>query len=446
MLSMRLIRSRWLLSALLCLCIASPLRCADSKASVCAADPASALAFVGTLTELTPERTPSSGWKAATFVVNEALLGPKSTTVSALMLEHLCGESGPAPTVGRAYLVQTHVSPKGDVNQLEHCEQVRPVEQASAALEYLRSSQGGITPTEVAGEARVETRGYPWKKIPLPKTKVHLAGAADRQSDFVSDEDGQFHGTLRPGRYAITIEFPTGYETEYCSPPAITVVEHRCTQISVCAHSTASIKAHIVDAAGEPLGPLSNVQLTLETAEDQQFVQSVWPDEHSDLKVENLLPGQYILGLNTYLPVGRGFAPYPPTYFPGVSRRSKAQVIDVAVGEHKLMSEMRIMKGKECDIPVFVSDALGKPSPSTGVALAYSDYPHFYLDRNPTDENGRQTIYAVFPGPVWLRAEKQQRDGSTVQSENVELNSCPTESVSLKLSRVVVDRAESKKK
>ena len=202
-----------------------------------------------------------------------------------------------------------------------------------------------------------------------------------------------------------------------------------------------------MDADGDPLGPMSNVQLTLETAEDQQFVQSVWPDEKSDLKTDNLLPGQYILGLNTYLPVSRGSGPYPPIYFPGVRRRSNAQVITLAAGEHKLLSEMRIKKGKACEFPVLVIDELGKPSPSTQVELAYSDYPHFYVDPgDQTDQNGRETIYAVFPGPVFLRAEKQLGDGSTAQSEKLELSSCPIEPVSLKLSRAVVDRPEPNEK
>jgi len=71
-------------------------------------------------------------------------------------------------------------------------------------------------------------------------------------------------------------------------------------------------------------------------------VQSAWPDEKSNLKADNLLPGEYNLGLNTYLPVSRGSAPYPPIYFPGVGIRSEAQVITLGAGEQKVLSEMRI--------------------------------------------------------------------------------------------------------
>ncbi len=448
MLRMRFIRSAKLLSIPLSLCLSFPLEGADTRDAVCNYDPSSALSFVGTLTDLTPAPTPSPSWNSATFHVTELLQGETSIVVNMLMSNDLCHDSGTTPVVGGTYLVLTHSLPKGSarsVYQLEECEQVRPVDQAKAALEYLRSSQKGTAPTELSGEATVETRGYPFKRIPLPKTRIHLVGPSQRL-DFVSDEDGRFHGTLNPGKYTITTEFPTGYGAEY-SPPAITLTEHRCTQLTVGAHPTASITAHIVDVDVDPLGVMSNFQLTLETAEDQQFVQSVWPDERSNLKADNLLPGQYILGLNTYLPVSRGFDPYPPIYFPGVGARSKAQVIKLSAGEHKVLSEMRIKKGQKCEIPALVIDSLGKPSPSTAVTLSYRDYPHFYFEPDEqTDENGGKTVYAVFPGPVFLRAEKQLEDRSTAQSEILELDSCPTKPVSLRLSKVVVDQPEPKKK
>src|SRR5262249_52476468 len=157
--------------------------------------------------------------------------------------------------------------------------------------------------------------------------------------------------------------------------------------------------------------------------EDNQFVQSVWPNEKSDLVAEQLFPGKYILGLNTYLPVSRSVDPYPPTYFPGVSSRSDAQIISVGVGEHKVLQEMRIKKGLECEIPVVVLDETGQPSKSALAALAYRDYPHFWItSREPTDEQGKQTVYAVFPGPVFLNAQKQRGAGSIIRSESVEVD------------------------
>jgi hypothetical protein len=415
-------------------CCSNCLAGSDRGGALCNSDPSSALAFVGTLTGLKP--APSPSWNTATFHVTELLQGRNSTEISLLLLKSLCHGSGTTPTVGQTYLVQTHTSPNGSTYQLDDCEQMRPVDQATSALEYLRSSKSGTAPTEVLGEAA--TGGNPGKRIPLPQTKIHLSGE-NGQFDFVTDEEGRFHGELKPGKYAFAVELPFGYVVDYL-PPAITTIEHRCTQVSLAARSTASITAHIVDVDGDVLGPMSNVQLTLETADDQQFVQSVWPDEKSNLHADSLLPGRYILGLNTFLPVSRSTPHYPPTYFPGVGSRAEAETISLGVGEHKILPQMRIKKGKDCEIAVIVVDELGSPSQSAVVALAYRDYPHFYVEpREQTDENGKETIYAVFPGPVLLRAERPQKNGTTVQSEESELSFCPTEAIRLKLDHLAVE-------
>lgn len=444
--SMKLFRTAKFFALFTSLSLSYPLRSAEVQDEVCSIDPSSAVALVGTLTELNPNGAPA-GWSRVTFQVSEILQGESAIAVGILMRNGLCEESGMTPVVGKSYLILTQVLSNSSLYQLEDCEQMRPIEQSTSPLAYLRNSKGGKTPSEISGEAVVEFRGYPWKRVPLPNTKIHLNGQ-NQTVDLTSDEDGRFHGAVSPGKYAVTAEFPTGYKSSaYSSHPPIIVVEHRCTRLTLGADPTASITAHIVDVEGDSLGPMSSVQLTLETAKDQQFVLSVWPDEKSNLKAENLLPGEYILGLNTYLSVNRGAAPYPPTYYPGVDTRSDAQVIVLGPGEQKVLSEMRIKKGQQCEIPVVVTDSSGKRSPSTVVGLAYRDYPHFYIQPGEqTDSNGRVAIYAVFPGPVFLRAEKDQGRGSTLESENLELSACPSQSVSLKLSHKVAQRPNASEK
>lgn len=307
---MRFYRPVNFFAAVLLLSLSRPLSPAELQDVVCSENPAAAVAFVATLAELNLNGAPP-GWSKATFHISEVLQGGNANAVSILMRDDLCQDSGRTPVIGKSYLILTGVSSNSSLYQLEHCEQMRPIEESTALLAYLRNSKGGTTPSEISGEAVVQLQGYPWKRVPLPETKVHLNGLS-QTFDFVSDEDGRFRGAVSPGKYALTAEFPPGYKiSAYSGHPAIVVAEHRCTRLSVGADPTASITAHIVDAEGAPLGPMSNVQLTLETAKDQQSVVSVWPDENSELKAENLLPGEYILGLNTYLPVNRGSAPYP---------------------------------------------------------------------------------------------------------------------------------------
>jgi hypothetical protein len=433
LLTMRFIRPKRLLPFFSLLFLSWPIQGAQTS-PVCIPDPSLSLIFVGTLTELTPDDNHS--WNHAKFQVTELLQGEPLDVVSALMMKNLCGGAATEPRIGGSYLVLTQHFGKGIIGQLLRCEQVRPASEATPELDYLRSSQLGETSAELSGEVTVDAlEKQILRKVPLAGAKIQLS-AEGRTVKFVSDEGGLFRGTLKPGKYAVRVQLPSGYSRpDYGLGSIITLTEHRCTELKVSASPTGSIMAHIVDMGGAKLGPMSRIQLTLETAEDQQFVRSVWPDENSDLVMKDLPPGEYLLGLNTYLPGPL----YPPTYFPGVNKRSDAQVISLALGEHKVLPEMRIMKGQECEIPVLVSEASGKPSAGTPVALAYPDYPHFYSDsgNDQTDEEGRTKVYAVFPGPVLLRAERKRDDNSLIQSEPAEIKTCPAQPILLKLSTIV---------
>jgi hypothetical protein len=412
-----------------------PIQGAQTSA-VCVTDPSSALIFVGTLTELTSDDNPT--WSKATFQVTEPLRAEKLEVVQALMMNRLCGDGAP-PRVGGSYLVLTQQGPGGEIGPLLRCEQLRPADEIAPELEYLRSAEFGETPTQLSGETTVEVQERQVvRKIPLPGTKIELT-AEKRRIEFVSDEDGRFGGSLKPGKYTVSVTLPAGYNRkDYGLGSVITLTEHRCTQLTVEASPAGSITAHIVDVGGKDVGSMLNIELILETAEDQQFVNVAVPDQDGNVVIKDLPPGEYLLGLNTYLRLSRSSPDYPPTYYPGVSKRSDSQVIQLALGERKVLPEMRIMKGQGCEIPVLVSEASGKPSVGTDVALAYPDYPFFTsVSGDETDEKGKTTVHAVFPGPVLLRADKKRDDHSLDQSEVAEIKACPAEPILLKLTKIV---------
>jgi hypothetical protein len=97
---------------------------------------------------------------------------------------------------------------------------------------------------------------------------------------------------------------------------------------------------------------------------------------------------------------------------------------------------MHIKKGTPCELTVLVTDALGRPAADVGVAFAYPDYPHFYLEREPTDKNGRGHLFFVGPG-VFVRAESRVSDELALESNVQEIGLCPTETVVLKLDKQV---------
>lgn len=384
------------LQLILSVCFWHPICRAKSPASVCDRDPSNLVVFVGTLTDA-KER--DGNVFSLKFQITEPLLGKTSSEVSTETVNMPdCGIQKITAHVGESYLVQAHAFNESHVDTWWGCQQIRPAGETHAEIKYFRRLQKGRTSTEILGEARFQKR-LPLTGFPLPGTKIHLVGGG-HEYNYVSDRRGLFRGVLGPGRYKVSVGFLKGFEPDtegLCGPLEFDIAERRCTLVKVCAQASGSITAHIVDIDGDPLASRDNVELTLTTAERSEFVSNVLPDEKSNLVIENIFPGKYILGL-TY-PATEG-APYRPTYFPGVSSRTDAQVINLSAGERKILPEMRIKKGTPCKIPVRVIDEGHKPLPSAVVTLAYPETDQFYAypDWQP-DSNGKGAVYAVFPAP-----------------------------------------------
>jgi hypothetical protein len=430
---------------------------AQTPASLCDDDPDYALVFVGKLTEIRPEYS-GKEWTSAVFHITELFLQGAVTgeEVAVEIQNRRCKNPETTPRIGESYFIRAHMVMGGGPSVVGDCEQMRPANQASTEIEYFRSVKKGNSPTEVIWDTRADLVGYPGKRVPLPQTTIHAVSGA-KKWDFVSNHSGFIRAVISPGEYGIAVQFPTGYAPYYpgkhlpreliighlqsCAPSQFTIMEHLCTTVVLCGEPTGSISVHVVDVDGGSLDEIGD-PLDLETADDQKFVSGTLPDGGGNLIADRLLPGKYILGYGTYAPVMDFQPPYPPTYYPGVSRRSEAQVITLRAGEHKMLPDMRIKKGTACQIPVQVADELGQPSPSTDVGLAYPDSPNFWIKDNPTENDGTTKVYAVFPGTISLRAEKPDKDNSTLESDVLKVTSCPDRPVSLKLNHRVTDPQE----
>jgi len=94
-----------------------------------------------------------------------------------------------------------------------------PVEQATAAIGYLRNSKRRATlPAEVSGEARVETHWLSLEKSSVAYYKKFILAGANQQLDFVSDEGRPiFMAHLSPGKICDDCRVPrrlTSWNTE----------------------------------------------------------------------------------------------------------------------------------------------------------------------------------------------------------------------------------------
>lgn len=201
----------------------------NAPASVCTDYPSVEVVFIGTLTAFTaspilsPMRfeslEPLTGNSVDGIYVTTVLRGTGS----------FCRSDDP-PVIGERYLVVAQ-GPQSDGNY--SCADLKREADAAADIKYFHLVRSGATKTEASGEARIT--GGP----PVNGAKVQLAGIAG-QKQLISNAKGRFHAVLKPGTYEVTAEFPPGYEYESCGWSSITVVEHRCARLVVCAEPKAS--------------------------------------------------------------------------------------------------------------------------------------------------------------------------------------------------------------
>lgn len=206
-----------------------------TPASVCTDYPSAEVVFIGTLTAFTASSIGSPmRFESLEPLIGDSVEGIYSTTV---LREpgSLCRSDDP-PVIGERYLVVATRLNTPDVSY--GCGDLKRVAEAVADIEYFRLVRSGTTPTEVSGEARI-TGGSPVKGA-----KVHLVGI-DGQTQLISNARGRFHALLKPGTYEVTAEFPDGYIYESCGWSSITVVEHRCARLIVCAEPKTSTAARL---------------------------------------------------------------------------------------------------------------------------------------------------------------------------------------------------------
>jgi hypothetical protein len=204
-----------------------------APASVCTDYPSAEVVFIGTLTSFTPSPILSPmRFESLEPLTGDSVEAIYSTTVLREPGSH-CSSYGP-PVIGERYLVVASRlnGPDGGYG----CADLKRQADATADIAYFRRVRSGATPTEVSGEARI-TGGTPVKGA-----KVQLLGIGG-EMQLLSNAEGRFRAVLKPGTYEVTAEFPAGYQYESCGWSSITVVEHRCARLVVCAEPKTSTLA-----------------------------------------------------------------------------------------------------------------------------------------------------------------------------------------------------------
>jgi len=243
-------------------------------------------------------------------------------------------------TTGERWLIYAIRDPKTNALRPMECSRSRKVEFAGSDLRYLQALPESATKTRLAGTIMQYmpewSRSYHVK--PLSGIKVTVTSQQGDSYEDHSDADGvyEFAG-LPPGKYKVHADIPKYLKVlgDGKNGVEVTLIERGCAEANISAISEGSISGKVTDQEGKSV---PNLRITLISADEKPypieytvFVLKI-TDEQGQFEIKELPPGNYLIGINIdSQPSGQ--APFPSTFYPGVSTRSQATILTLAEGE-----------------------------------------------------------------------------------------------------------------
>lgn len=173
----------------------------------------------------------------------------------------------------------------------------------------------------------------------------------------------EFHD-LPNGKYLIVPEIKPNLDFDHESSEdryQATVADGQCANISFKLEPNTRIRGHLRLTAGTVAKSIQ-VNVVPTTLHELHGFSGAWDltDEHDRFDIWPLPPGDYYVGVNI-LSSPSEKAPFPPTYYPGLTDKNAAKVIHVREGEIK-----------EIELPLL---ELAKPRVVHFVAIGLDDMP-----------------------------------------------------------------------
>ncbi|MEO6390774.1 MAG: carboxypeptidase regulatory-like domain-containing protein [Pyrinomonadaceae bacterium] len=315
--------------------------------------------------------------------------------------------------LGERYLIYAERGEDGKFHT-SVCAGSRSLDQADEDLAYLRN----LPHPGIGGTIRGMVIGYNptgggFMIGGLPGISVRINGPGKPISLFTG-ADGSFElSGLKPGKYGIKIQLPDHYEQDDLIH-GIKVSDRGCARDYFVAHVNNGLTGTLVDKSGKPL---ANTHVELISAGEHipgwyDSDEQVDTDESGRFVFEKIPPGRYLLGINLRNSPGESL-PYLATYYPGVTKREDAQVIEFGLGQ-KLADRQIQLLGEL--VKHTVSGVArwpdGTPAANAHVYLGYIDPSGEWqtTDSSAADENGEFAVFG-FEGFDYLLQAYAERSG-----------------------------------
>lgn len=217
------------------------------------------------------------------------------------------------------------------------CTRTRLLAGADEDLEFLRNLPRKGTGARIYGSvvaALKDPKSTDWRTPkPLNGVTIKIEGARPT-FDAVTDSKGDYQiAGIPAGKYKIHAVVPDYYRQDEYWMRAIELNDRGCAREDFFAQNDSGIAGHVFQPDGTALAK-ANVELMPVDSETIQRLSGdeTWADEKGAYELEEIPPGRYLLGINLSSSPSNE-QPYPRTFYPGVTDRSKATVIEIGLGQ-----------------------------------------------------------------------------------------------------------------
>jgi hypothetical protein len=248
-----------------------------------------------------------------------------------------------------------------------------------------RDDDEAETPSKPAGGLLVQAKSEQFAAI--AKT------AKDGSYEFDSLPNGKYKVSPRTPR---TLDFDHEYEENYEAD----ISDGQCAKISFGLKPRTRIRGHVSFPVGMEARTIEVVALPTDLKKVTQF-SGKWDftDEDGRFDLWPLPPGDYLLGVNINNSPKRD-APFPPTYYPGVTEQKAAHIIHIEEGDVKDL-ELPLPEVAQPRTVQFVAIGLdGKPMKTIYIQLEDLRHPGDASSYVNVDLDGKgagtMTVYAGY--------------------------------------------------
>jgi hypothetical protein len=319
--------------------------CLEYGTPPCAAYWRADAVFAGYVTDIKPLETSKDELPQASlhFIIEESYRGIAAAEVNVATL------SGTSCDMkfekGERWLVYAYLDKAHNRLEIRPCTRTNLLAQSAEDLDYLNGLKQKMAVQSISG--RVLQDRY----APLSDVKVIVEGGGNK-IETATDKEGIYRVAIpQAGVYTVralvqfaaaVMSFGEGEKIEAQPTDEQTIIqytlniaERHCnyTELDVYKidlHATAEIGGKVLDASGQPLTP---GYIHLMNAEDASDRRSIKIEENGRFKFEGVAAGRYFLVINPDNgPPGEDAAPYPRTFYSGVSSLSQATPISVSEG------------------------------------------------------------------------------------------------------------------